>query len=261
MGRGAAVRDLAAAPAGSWGGGAEGGGLLASYLPLPRFASATSGAYTAVQRDGAELLASPGPDPLSMARAPGEPRARARRRRRFYATGSRSRSLEVKHSPPGNDAHFPPPPPPPPPAPTLAGRGLGSLAPGAAARRSPLLPRGEEANPRPGRRGPERPRDDGRRRQRGAARGPWSRAGPRSAGAAARKGRAQPPPARPAARLCRAERGGLGGARRAGRGGACGRRGRGLAGLLPPPGSAGARDPGAPRLRPRLPAPTALGGA
>lgn len=69
--RGAAIGDLAVAPAGSWGGGAGGGGPFASYLPLPRLASATSGAYTAVQRDGAELLASPGPDLLSMAREPG----------------------------------------------------------------------------------------------------------------------------------------------------------------------------------------------
>lgn len=61
-------------------------------LPLPHLASVTPGAYTAVQRDGAELLASPGPDLLSIAREPREPRAR-RRRRRFYATGSRSLSL------------------------------------------------------------------------------------------------------------------------------------------------------------------------
>lgn len=43
-------------------------------LSLPRLASANSGAYTAVQREGAELLATSGPDLLSMAREPLEPR-------------------------------------------------------------------------------------------------------------------------------------------------------------------------------------------
>lgn len=131
--------------------GRGGGNPSATYLPLPHLASATSGAYTAVQRDGAELLASLCPDLLSMAREPLEPRACCRRGRRcFYATGSRSLCLEVKRSPPGNDAHFPPPPPPPPPAPSLGGRGLGSLAPGAAARLSPLFPLREQENLSPG---------------------------------------------------------------------------------------------------------------
>lgn len=43
-------------------------------LPRPRLASANSGAYTAVQRNGAELLASPGPDLPSMAKESLEPR-------------------------------------------------------------------------------------------------------------------------------------------------------------------------------------------
>lgn len=68
------VRVLAVAPSGCQGSGGRGVGLasdpIASYLPLPRLASANSGAYTAVQSDGAELLASPSPDLLSMAREP-----------------------------------------------------------------------------------------------------------------------------------------------------------------------------------------------
>lgn len=58
-------------PAGSKGGRVEGAGAgdpVASYLPLPRLASANSGAYTAVQRDRAELLASQDLDLPSMAR-------------------------------------------------------------------------------------------------------------------------------------------------------------------------------------------------
>lgn len=43
-------------------------GPVLSYLPRPRLASANSGAYTAAQRNGAELLASPGPDLPSMAK-------------------------------------------------------------------------------------------------------------------------------------------------------------------------------------------------
>lgn len=42
-------------------------------LSLPGLASANSGTYSAVQRDRAELLASPSPDLLSMAREPLEP--------------------------------------------------------------------------------------------------------------------------------------------------------------------------------------------
>lgn len=49
-------------------------GPVVSYLPRPRLASANSGAYTAVQRNGAELLASPGPDLPSMAKESLEPR-------------------------------------------------------------------------------------------------------------------------------------------------------------------------------------------
>ena len=65
----------AAREAGRRGGGA--GDPVASYLPLPRLASANSGAYTAVQRDRAELLASPGLDRPSMVREPLQPRPAA----------------------------------------------------------------------------------------------------------------------------------------------------------------------------------------
>lgn len=90
----------------------------------------------------------------------------------------------------------------------------------------------------------------------GQSGGPGSRACPWSAGAAARYGRAQPPPARQATRLCWAEGCRLGGRAdeteeagveeepAAGGGGD-------RAGLLPPPGSAGAPDPSAQRLPPR----------
>lgn len=67
-------------PAGSKGGRAEGAGAgdpVASYLPLPRLASANSGAYTAVQGHRAELLASLGLDLPSMVREPLQPRPAA----------------------------------------------------------------------------------------------------------------------------------------------------------------------------------------
>lgn len=202
-------------------------------LPLPHLASATSGAYTAVQRDGAELPASRCPDLLSMAREPLEPRARRRRRLRFSATGSRSLCPEVQRSPPGNDAHFPPPPPPPPPAPSLGGRGLGSLAPGAAARLSPLLPPREEESLGPGGARPSVP----------AAMGGGGRAGQSGVpGVALVPGRPAPRLARVALSLRRPDKrpgsagpraadwaGGRAGGRDGGgggRGGACGRRGR-----------------------------------
>lgn len=63
-------------------------------LSLPRSASANSGAYTAIQSDGAELLASPGPGLLSMAsespRAPAPSAAAAAAARRQLAAAARA---------------------------------------------------------------------------------------------------------------------------------------------------------------------------
>ena len=121
--------------------------------------------------------------------SPSSPGARCHRRRRrrrccFYATGSRSLCLEVKHSPPGSDAHFPPPPPPP-PVPSLRGKGLGSLSPVQPLRFRRPFPFGRKRRRIVAPAGVS-PRQQGGGDRAGAERGPGSRARSWSAGAAAR---------------------------------------------------------------------------
>ncbi|XP_055283661.1 WAS/WASL-interacting protein family member 3-like [Moschus berezovskii] len=154
--------------------------------------------------------------------SPGARRRRRRRRCCFYATGSRSLCLEVKHSPPGSDAHFPPPPPPPPPVPSLRGKGLGSLSPA-----QPLGFREEEEENRGS--GRSVPAATARGRPRGG------RAGPRESGSSLVGGRRGSLNSRsasagqtssPALRGRRLRIGRAGGLDEegGGRGGACGRR-------------------------------------
>ena len=164
--------------------------------------------------------------------SPSSPGARCHRRRRrccFYATGSRSLCLEVKHSPPGSDAHFPPPPPPPSPVPSLRGKGLGSLSlSSAAAPLSPSLPLREEEEENRGS-GRSVPAKTGRGRPRGG------RAGSRESGSSLVGGRRGSLKSRSAsagqtsspALRCRGLRIGRAGGldeEGGGRGGACGRR-------------------------------------